>query len=318
MAQTYVIDSAGQRFVINLAEPAHIIDGDIITDPIGARGLQGPQGAQGPQGVQGIQGPTGPTGPAGATGAVGAAGATGLQGPQGEPGATGPAGATGAVGPAGPVGGTGAQGPAGPAGAAGPTGATGAQGPQGEQGPAGSTGPQGPQGVQGLPGQQGPQGLQGIAGPTGAAGPQGPSAPAGPTPVDISASGLLSVTGTDVVVTSLSSGSITLPAGSSGRIWAYAQANVSMSAPVLAADNGVEMALRVNGVVVPGSRQGFRQAATLAVALATSSAPINSGRVVTGLPTGVPLTIEVLVSKLGTTGTASLVGERSVSAFMLA
>lgn len=311
MAQTYVIDSAGQRFVLNLAEPADIINGDIFTQPLGRTGPQGPAGPQGPQGVQGAQGSAGPVGPAGSTGPQGATGATGPAGPAGVQGSTGTSGAQGPAGPQGPVGPAGAAGPQGPAGDVGPAGSQGAQGAPGATGPAGPQGAQGPQGLQGPAGAQGIQGLQGPQGP------QGPAAPTGPTPVDLVSSGTLAVTGVDVPVAVLSAGTITLPAGSGGRACVYAQAAVSMSAPVLLGDNGVEIALRVNGAVVPGSRQPLRQTSTVAVALTTAAAPINTGRVVSGLPTGTPVTVEVLVSKLGATGTASLVGERSVTAFML-
>lgn len=284
MAQTYTIDSAGQRFIIHLAEPADIINGDIITQPLGRTGPEGPTGPQGPQGVQGAQGPTGPAGPAGPTGAQGPAGATGAQG---------------------------VAGPQGPAGDAGP------QGPQGPQGTPGATGPAGPQGSQGPQGLQGPQGPQGSQGLTGPQGPQGPAAPVGPTPVDVVASGTLAVTGTDSVVADLSAGTITLPAGSSGRLWVHAQVAVSMSAPILLGDNGVEVALRVNGSIVPGSRVPLRQTSTVAVTLTTAAAPLSTGRVVTGLPVETSISVEVLISKLGTTGTANLVAERSVVAFML-
>jgi hypothetical protein len=78
---------------------------------------------------------------------VGPAGATGATGPIGPTGATGPTGQTGAIGPIGPIG---------------PTGATGATGQTGETGPAGPTGSQGLQGIQGI---QGPAGAAGsIAG----------------------------------------------------------------------------------------------------------------------------------------------------------
>jgi hypothetical protein len=69
--------------------------------------------------------------------------------------------------------------------------------------------------------------------------------------------------------------------------------------------------------VVPGSRQPLRQTSTLAVALTPAASPLSTGRVVTGLPTETALTVEVLVSKLGTNGTANLVGDRSVTAFMI-
>ena len=101
-------------------------------------------GALGLTGPQGAAGATGPTGPAGAAGAVGAVGAVGAQGPIGLTGLQGAAGAAGPTGPAGAAGAVGAQGPIGADGAAGAPGATGAQGP------AGATGAPGPAGSNGL------------------------------------------------------------------------------------------------------------------------------------------------------------------------
>jgi Collagen triple helix repeat (20 copies) len=132
--------------------------------------------------MHGVQGETGAAGSPGAPGLPGVAGAIGppgLQGPLGEVGATG---AQGVTGPQGELGLTGPVGPQGETGSEGATGARGLEGVQGEVGSTGLEGPAGPPGAQGVQGEVGPQGTtgaEGAQGPAGAAGATGATGPAG-------------------------------------------------------------------------------------------------------------------------------------------
>ena len=181
------------------------------TGPSGAIGATGPTGSTGPAGVTGATGVTGPAGVTGATGATGA-GTTGATGPTGPSGAAGAAGVTGATGPSGAAGAVGATGATGPTGSAGAVGATGATGPTGA-GVTGATGPTGPSGSAGAVGATGPTGSAGGVGATGATGPTGSAGAAGVT----GPTGATGATGANghSPITTISSGSVTIPATSS-------------------------------------------------------------------------------------------------------
>ena len=112
-------------------------------------------------------------------------------------------------------------------------------GPQGAQGATGATGPQGAQGVQGATGS-GAQGAQGVQGATGATGPTGPTGPSGSggggggSGITIQNSGSAIGTGigtvnfgTNLSVSALSAGIVTVTASSSG----IATVSISTSTP---------------------------------------------------------------------------------------
>ena len=111
-------------------------------------------------------------------------------------------------------------------------------GPQGAQGATGATGPQGAQGVQGATGS-GAQGAQGVQGATGATGPTGPTGPSGSgggggSGITIQNSGSAIGTGigtvnfgTNLSVSALSAGIVTVTGSSSG----IATVSISTSTP---------------------------------------------------------------------------------------
>lgn len=91
-------------------------------------------------------------------------------------------------------------------------GTEGQKGENGAQGPAGPQGPVGPKGDKGDTGATGAQGQQGVQGPVGADGPQGLQGPAGSVLV-IDGGVVVGPPGSSVVVTPITSGGVTCPAG---------------------------------------------------------------------------------------------------------
>lgn len=202
---------------------------NVYVDPTTHRMLVDNAGA-GATGVTGVTGPTGvgATGPTGLTGVTGPTGPTGLTGVTGPTGAgfTGPTGLTGVTGPTGPTGSTGTQftwrgswiGSTAynandtvdytgsgyvcilansSTGSNAPTGVSGTTFwnllvQMGITGPTGLTGVTGPTGLTGV---TGPTGLTGVTGPTGAGttGPTGPSGSATPRVVSTPSSGTITV-----------------------------------------------------------------------------------------------------------------------------
>ena len=117
-------------------------------------------------------------------------------------------------------------------------------GPQGAQGATGATGPQGAQGVQGATGS-GAQGAQGVQGATGATGPTGPTGPSGSggggggSGITIQNSGSAIGTGigtvnfgTNLSVSALSAGIVTVTASSSGISTVSISTSTPSSPPV--------------------------------------------------------------------------------------
>lgn len=190
-----------------------------------------------------------------------------------------------------------------------PPGEVGPAGPEGPQGPAGATGPEGPQGLQG---EQGDPGLAGADGPQGEQGEQGPQGDPAPSAAPLAAivSGPV-VLGAEAVI---ASGTITLPTGAT-RIRAEARTAVAFSAPVLAAANGARLRLRVAGSFVSGADQTESHTATVALSYTTTSTGIACAGTVTGLAGSV--LVEALMSKIGTTGTATMVGTLRLDAWSI-
>jgi len=91
-------------------------------------------------------------------------------------------------------------------------GTEGQKGENGAQGPAGPQGPIGPKGDPGATGPAGPQGVPGPQGPVGADGPQGIQGPAGSVLV-VDGGVVVGPPGSSVVVTPITSGGVTCPAG---------------------------------------------------------------------------------------------------------
>jgi hypothetical protein len=301
--------------------------------------LRGPRGLKG---VTGKTGKTGRTGRAGSAGAVGLQGLQGAQGDSaaGSSGATGSQGATGSTGPSGPqgpqgvqgvTGVTGSSGTTGSQGATGSTGVTGSPGATGSQGATGSTGPSGPQGPQGVQGVTGVTGSSGTTGSQGATGSTGPTGPQGTTGTD-GATGSTGPTG---------QAGATGPTGSNGLseyayIYNLTAETVEIEAPVIFDSNGImtsgfthtlpsdeitfvnagtykvsfsvsgtepnQMALFVNGVVVPGTVYG-----------SGAGTQQNTGQAILAIGAGDALTVRNH-SSAAAVGLASVVGGTQANA----
>lgn len=131
-------------------------------------------------------------------------------------------------------------------------------------------------------------------------------------PLSVTATGTVGLGAETVVAT----GNITLPLGTTGRIFVSFGCNVGLSTPVLLSSNGASVRLRVAGVDVTHSTRTIQQSSAIAVSLTADSQEMSTSGIATGLAAGSVL-VEVLAVKTGTTGTANLVGQRRLDAFQI-
>lgn len=137
-------------------------------------------------------------------------------------------------------------------------------------------------------------------------------APATATPLAVLDDATVALTGVDAA---LMSGTITLPAGSNGRIKIEFGGGVRLGA-FLVGTNGAQVRLEIDAQPVPKTTRLVQVRVIVGLDLEIESQEIATSAVVTGLAAG-DHTITVWARKTGGASTASIIGERRLEAYSL-
>lgn len=140
----------------------------------------------------------------------------------------------------------------------------------------------------------------------------GGAAPATATPLELLDDATVALSGVPVP---LMSGTITLPAGSTGRVKIEFGGGVRLGA-FLVGTNGARVWLEVDGAPAGKTTRLVQVRVIVGLDLEIESQEIATSAVVTGLAAG-PHTITVWAVKTGGASTASIVGERRLDAYSL-